>query len=141
MLATAALTLPIFVGAIGATSIRAQAQAAAADGPDFKYEVASIKPAKPDAEGMQLNNLPDGFNGVNVTVMTLIQSAFGIFNDKDRISGAAGWLSSERFDVDAKMDAAQAAELQKLSPDKLALARRHMLQVLLASGLKITINR
>lgn len=140
-IATAALALPIFVGAIGATSIRAQAQAAAEAGPDFKYEVASIKPSKPGAEGTQLNNLPDGFNGVNVNVMTLIQSAFGIFNDKDRIAGATGWLSSERFDVDAKMDASQAAEFQKLTPEKAALVRRHMLQGLLADRFKLAIHR
>lgn len=113
-----------------------KAQAASAIGPEFKYDVASIKPDA-TARRSGVGGPPDGFMAQSVTVMALLQRAYPDFAESQFIA-APHWLSSERYDVIAKMDPSVADELQKFSPDQRKLARQQMLQALLADrfGLK-----
>ena len=107
--------------------------------PKFEYEVASIKLDQSDHTSAMTNNPPDGFTATNATLKGLIQNAYGVLNYQ--ISGGPDWLSSERYVIDAKMDAATADALQKLSREDRVLARQQMLQALLADRLKLTIHR
>jgi uncharacterized protein (TIGR03435 family) len=75
----------------------------------------------------------------NATLQMLVTAAFGI--EKYQLSGGPNWLTSDRFDIDAKMEASVADALQKLSADQRRTARQRMLQALLAERFKLTIRR
>jgi uncharacterized protein (TIGR03435 family) len=105
----------------------------------FEYEVASIKPDLSNNGNSSTNNPSDGFVATNATLATLIQSAYGILNFQ--LVGGPDWINSERYVVDAKMDAETADALQKLNLEDRLLARHQMLQALLADRLKLTTHR
>ena len=87
--------------------------------------------------GMQMP--PDGFSTANFPLKALIQMAYGVQNYQ--ISGGPDWVSTDRFDIDAKMDASVADALAKLSPEDRNHARQHMLQLLLEDRFHLTIHR
>jgi uncharacterized protein (TIGR03435 family) len=107
------------------------------------YDIVSIKPAKPGgagANGLFGNGIEYAADGLraNSTVISLIQSAYGV--DADRISGAQKWVMSEKFSIDAKMESSVADEINKLSTDERDAARQHMLQALLADRFKLAVR-
>jgi uncharacterized protein (TIGR03435 family) len=145
----ASLFVLFLLAIVPPSDARPQNQNSSAFGPDFKYDVVSIKPNKSSGIALHtnLNNLetPDGFTATSVTMQTLIRQAYGVglgyaFDD-GKVSGASAWLDSETFDVQAKMDATIADQLQKLSQDQRRLARQQMLQALLADRIKLAIHR
>lgn len=82
---------------------------------------------------------PDGLEATNVTLGMLIPAAYGI--ERHQMAGGPGWLESDHYDVNAKMDSATADALRKLSKEEAILARQHMLQALLADRVKLAIHR
>ncbi len=94
---------------------------------DLKFNLASIK-LNPNPAGPRLQNLPGGRFQATCTLETLVILAFGV--EPSQVSGARGWIGSDRFDVDAKAEGAP----QKLPEEQF----RRMLQALLAErfGLK-----
>jgi len=80
----------------------------------FEYEVASIKPDLSDKTSSGTIFTPDGLTVTNFSLASLIQNAYGI--QKYQLSGAPNWLSSESYDVDAKMDAATVDRNAKTEP-------------------------
>jgi uncharacterized protein (TIGR03435 family) len=130
------------VSAVLVLSIGAATRAQDAALPTPVYEVASIKPTK-SASGngffrMGFSYTPDGLSAENVTMMLLVQSAYGI--NKDRMSGVPDWFTTEHYDIDAKMDAESAEALKKLDKDQLKIVRQKMLQALLAERFKLTVR-
>jgi uncharacterized protein (TIGR03435 family) len=126
--------------ASGAQTQQSQTQNTSATAlPKFEYEVASIKLDQSDHSSAMTNNPPDGLVATNASLLGLIQNAFGVLNFQ--VLGAPDWLSSERYVIDAKMDAATADALQKLNREDRILARQQMLQALLADRLKLTVHR
>jgi uncharacterized protein (TIGR03435 family) len=123
--------------ASGAQTQSQNANAAAL--PKFEYDVASIKLDLSDHNSSSINNPDDGFMATNASLKGLIQNAYGVMDFQ--VLGAPDWLSSERYVIDAKMDAATMDALQKLSREDKAVARRQMLQALLADRLKLKIHR
>ncbi|HEY4838660.1 MAG TPA: TIGR03435 family protein, partial [Candidatus Acidoferrales bacterium] len=105
------------------------------------YEVVSIKPAAPnsDPDSGGTEEMADGYKATNVTLLTLIRHAYGI-NIRNQISGGPGWLSSDAYDIRAKMDESAADRLKKLGPLERKLARQQMLQALLADRFKLTVH-
>jgi uncharacterized protein (TIGR03435 family) len=81
---------------------------------------------------------PDGFTA-NTTLQALIRLAYGV--EDNQISGAPKWVNSDKYDVEAKMDGATAAELDKLSDDQSEPARERMLQALLEDRFKLMLHR
>lgn len=121
---------------------QSQTQSTSAIAPDYTYDVVSVKPSKPgnrDSILMSMAPTPDGFSATNVTLQTLIASAYGI--EEDQIAHAPDWLDTDRFDVGAKMDGSVMDQLQKLTIDDQRLTRQRMLQALLADRFKLTIHR
>jgi uncharacterized protein (TIGR03435 family) len=118
----------------------AQTQSTTTPPPTYEYEVISVKPCKPGITGGYTMNTPDGYTAKGMTLIILVDYAYGIMDD-ERLAGAPGWISSERFDVDAKMDDSVAEALQKMSKDERVLARQQMLQALLADRFKLTVHR
>lgn len=101
------------------------------------YEVSSVKPNKSLDCPFRMGPTPDGFNAQCVTLLLLIRNAYGMLKfTNDRIEGAPDWAKSEKFDVDAKVDSSDVAELKKLSRDE----RGMMLQALLADRFKLAIH-
>jgi uncharacterized protein (TIGR03435 family) len=72
--------------------------------PRLEFEVASIKPSKPGADGGGIKPLPGGqtYVATNVPVKLIIKLMFHL-NDR-QISGGPGWLESDLYDVEAKAD-------------------------------------
>jgi uncharacterized protein (TIGR03435 family) len=139
-----AIAAPILFGIASAAPGRAQSkpEILAATTSKYEYEVASIKLSKPaGANGMfmGMRYTDDGLTAQNLSLMLLIQQAYGV--GKDRITGAPDWLNSERYDIDAKVDGAAVEALKKLSPDELKTVRQHMLQALLADRFSLTLHR
>jgi uncharacterized protein (TIGR03435 family) len=122
-----------------APPLRAQSQPAAAASPVFEYDVASIKLNISGGGSIGMHNAPDSYSVTNVPVQTLMQWAFGI--QSYQMMAAPEWFTSERYDIEAKMDPAVADALQKLNVDDRRIARQHMLQALVLGRLKLTIHR
>ena len=134
-----AIAAPIVFGLVSTTPQSASPKAEDAAGKAFTYEVASIKPEKSGGMGFRVMNTPDGFTA-DTTVQMLIRIAYGI--EDNQISGAPGWVNSDKYDVEAKMDQATANEVRKLSEDnQQEPARQRMLQALLADRFKLTTHR
>src|SRR5882724_1989156 len=136
------VTKRLFVSAILVLLIAVVTRGQDAASPTPAYEVASIKPTK-SASGnrffrMGFSYTPDGLTAENVTVLMLVQSAYGV--NKDRMSGIPDWFNTEHYDIDAKMDAESAEALKKLDKDQLKIVRQKMLQALLAERFKLTVR-
>jgi uncharacterized protein (TIGR03435 family) len=131
-----AVTATATIGVAHAASGWPKLEAQNAAGVATVFDVASIKPNKSGGERIAMNYTPDGFTAVNVTVRLLIRFAYGPIDD-NRIVGGEDWLSSERFDIEAKVDSSEADELQKLNPAQLRIARQQMLQALLSERFKL----
>jgi uncharacterized protein (TIGR03435 family) len=143
----AAFVGAILIGFVSAAPSHAQsaAQNGAAAAPVFEYEVATIKtykPGKDEGPGVMrvgIMNAPDGFSASGATLQMLIQQAYGV--QSFQIIGAPDWSNSDRFEIDAKMDASVADALKKMSNDERAQMRQKMLQGLLADRFKLAIHR
>ena len=136
--AIVAMAAPILFGLATGTRQSVAPQSADASNQIFSYEVASIKPEKTGSMMFRILNTPDGFSATT-TVQMLIRVAYGI--EDNQISGAPGWVSSEKYDVEAKMDEVTADKVKKLGEAQREPARQHMLQTLLADRFKLTVHR
>jgi bla regulator protein blaR1 len=133
-----AIATPILFGLAGGMRQSITPQGADAANETLSYEVASIKPEKSGSMMFRVLNTPDGFSA-STTVQMLIRVAYGI--EDNQISGAPGWVSSEKYDVEAKMDQDTAEKLKKIAEAQMESTRQHMLQTLLADRFKLTIHR
>jgi uncharacterized protein (TIGR03435 family) len=105
----------------------------------YEYDVVSIKISGPDVSGgvSGTGYAEDGLTAHGVRILWLLRNAYGV--TKPEIVGGPAWFDDVRFTIDAKLDPATSAELQKLSPDQLKIARMQMLQEILTDrfGLKL----
>jgi bla regulator protein blaR1 len=139
----AAVTVPIIFGLAHATPSRAQSQAKDTAAALAAYESVSIKPSpiNPDKSVEPMVSIlfrPDRFTTTNFTLHGLIRRAYGI--EDDQISGGPSWVNSEKYDIEAKIGASVADDLQKLGPDQRVLERKRMLQALLTDRFKLTLH-
>ncbi|HEY3840069.1 MAG TPA: TIGR03435 family protein [Bryobacteraceae bacterium] len=68
---------------------------------EARFEVASVKPAPPDAPGMFSRILPDGGWKIDgATLRNLIGMAYGVRGFQ--VSGGPKWIDTDRFDIDAR---------------------------------------
>ena len=100
------------------------------------FAVATIKPNSNNDGRWRLSFTRYGYSSMGVPVHMLIQEAYGIYED-GRIVGEPGWVTSQKYDVEAKVDDSDAAAFQKLNTTQ----RRLMLQVLLADRFKLALHR
>lgn len=120
---------------------QAKPPVAAADGTPH-FEVAAIKPSKPDSQGQHWRGSADRILIENYTLRRLIRSAYGLKTDS-QILGGPDWLDKQAFDINAKIDDAEIAKMVKMD----RVARQHdqdeMLQSLLAErfGLKARLEQ
>src|SRR5579863_6088111 len=95
--------VPLGFSPAHAKSVQAQSQPVALNPSDFKFEVASIKPNKADGEAFGYKDIPNGISLTHFSLQMLIKDAFGIYEDY-RYSGAPGWINSDRYDIEARVD-------------------------------------
>jgi bla regulator protein blaR1 len=133
-----AIATPIVFGLVSGMPQSATPDKADAANRTFSYEVASIKPEKSGTMMFRVFNTPDGFTATT-TLLALIRVAYGI--EDNQISGAPGWVNSDRYNVEAKMDQATADTIRKLGEAQIEPVRQHMLQELLAERFKLAIHR
>jgi uncharacterized protein (TIGR03435 family) len=116
----------------------------------FEFESVSVKVNKSDSalgstSPVREIMLNGGFLAKNATLMDLIRAAYGIEGapgmDDGRVVGAPNWITSERYDVDAKIDRPVADALWKLKQEPRTLQSQRMLQALLAERFKLTVHR
>jgi uncharacterized protein (TIGR03435 family) len=74
------------------------------------FEVASVKPSTTGNPAWSISYTADSLRATNATLSTLIQSAYGI--REDRLVGGPDWVRTARFDVNSK--AAQALPREQL---------------------------
>lgn len=135
------IAAPITFNLVNAAPNAAQSQTqnTTAASPVYEFDVASVKPAKSPDGPWRLSNTNDGLDGLNVPLLYLIQSAYGVF-EKDRLLGVPSWASSENFDITAKMDPATVDALQKLSKEQRSAAILQMFQGLMADRFKLRVH-
>lgn len=117
---------------------RCQAQATA----PLSFEVATVKrvdPKNPPPPSVMISG--DRFQATGMTLKQLIKVAYDLNYGADRqVSGGPAWTGSDRFDVDARVDATLAHRLPQLSSDERGRELREMLRTLLADRFKLQIH-
>lgn len=93
-------TIVILLAAFGAALSQNKTDAPAR----LEFEVASIKPSPPGAQGGGLKPLPGGqtYVATNMPVGVMIRLMYHL--NGSQISGGPDWLNRDQFDVDAKAD-------------------------------------
>jgi bla regulator protein BlaR1 len=142
--AMAAIAVPVAFGLAHAAPRGRQSQNAGANVPEYKYEVASIKPTKSSGNSHSSHTTEDEFNTSNTSLTRLIRQAYGLSLGRDfddgRVVGAPGWANSDSYDIDAKMDSSAADALKKLKQSEQIIARQRMLRALLADRFKLVVH-
>jgi uncharacterized protein (TIGR03435 family) len=122
---------------------QSQTQGAAAAAPTtlpvYEYDVVSIKPNKSGSLIPGGRQSDVGIDVSNFPLQFLIAGAFGV--GLDRIAGLPGWVSSDRFDINARMDPAVVDAIKKLSADDRKIVQQNMLQALFADRCKLKFHR
>jgi len=96
-----------------------------------EFDVASMKENKSGTGRMEWKTTDDGFSATNLSLKSLIASAYGV--NQELVSGGPGWLDSSGFDINAKVVGEDMAALKKLSDKQ----RAAMLQPLLQDRCKL----
>jgi uncharacterized protein (TIGR03435 family) len=110
-----------------------------------EFEVATIKPSKPDTPGKMFRVRGRSFSTVNTTLNDIITFAYGVH--VKQIVGGPAWLGSDKFDLDAQPDGQGQPNdkqwktmLQKLLSDRFKLAFHHDKKELSAYALVVGKN-
>jgi uncharacterized protein (TIGR03435 family) len=107
--------------------------------PSVVFEVAAIKLNQSGSGGSDSGMSNGRFSAKNVSLKSIMEhEAFSI--PESRILGGPKWLSSTRFDVEAKMDDAAADHLQTLSKSARRLTTETMFQQLLAERFHLVVH-
>jgi uncharacterized protein (TIGR03435 family) len=137
---TAVFAAAIVAGILIGPLIRAQSSSGqqATGTPRPSFEVASIKPDISGSRNVMFSGDAGRYTASNVTVKGLIKLSYNV-NDF-QISGGPAWISSERFDIDAKVPDSLAAQLQKLPRARQSGEKMLMVQSLLSDRFKLAVT-
>jgi uncharacterized protein (TIGR03435 family) len=114
-----------------------QAQETYARAPVF--QAASVTPHKSGEAMRAITAKYDELRITNFTLRMLILKAYGV--QGFQVSAGPDWLDSENYDIEAKMDSAEAEELGRLSSERRGLGTLRMLQSLLADRFNLSLHR
>jgi uncharacterized protein (TIGR03435 family) len=129
---------PVVLFSVNATPSRAQSEGDNGTATAPLYKTISIKPSKSGNENGNTKISPDEVTAANQTVQGLVRGAYDV--EEDQILGAPGWLNSQRYDIDAKVDTS--AEGEETLAGKTRDARiDRMLQALLSNRFKLATHR
>lgn len=88
---------------------------------------------------MRFQSGPGTFTATNMTLQSLVAGAYGV--EDAQISGGPDWLSSQKYDVHGSMSQSTRDKLNALPEDQRNLARKQMLQALLADHFHLNLHR
>jgi uncharacterized protein (TIGR03435 family) len=129
--------LLIFVNAPG---VRARSQSAGTSNAALpSFEVASIKLDRSNSGLRSTRLTPGRFSTTGISAKSLIEFAYSV-EFYVQLSGGPSWISSNKYDVEAKVDDALAAKLQKLPLRERADQVRLMVRSLLADRFKLKVS-
>jgi len=99
--------------------IRAQSQTAEKD--PLTFEVASVKPSAPGGQGGIIRQMPGGqtYHAENMPLRVVMTVAYTVTDRQ--ISGGPSWISTDRFDIEAKA-------ARSRTPDELHVMLQHLLE-------------
>ncbi len=135
-----AFTLPISLGLLKPTPSRAESPG----GTTAKFGNVSVRPHPPEPDGVNRSkimlSLEDAsFTAADVTPQTLVQVAYHAQHTE--IAGAPGWFSSQKYDIDAKVDQSMAEEIARLTEDQRGALGVRMLRQLLTDQFKLSLHQ
>jgi hypothetical protein len=87
------------------------------------FEVASIKPSRPDYRGRKLHPSGDRITIENFTLKELITYAYDL-KDNSQVLGGPDWLDKTHFDIDGVVGEAEVAKLHSMSANDQRLTIR-----------------
>ena len=107
------------------------------------FEVATIRPVNRDGGqrwyGFRLT--PSGrFTGSSVSVSSLVGFAYGHEPERMNVVGGTGWINSDSFDINAKVDDAQMVGWEKLTDAQRTDRVKPMIRALLAERFRLKIH-
>ena len=105
-------------------------------GKPLAFDVISVKPSK--SQSMWWRTTPDGFHAGGAIVWSLMMSAYGIL--PDQLVDLPGWATSDRFDIQAKMDEETAAAWNRLPRNERSRRLALMEQALLAGRFQLKVH-
>jgi uncharacterized protein (TIGR03435 family) len=94
------------------------------------FEVATIKPSKPDQPGKVITLQGTSLKTVNTTVVDLIEFSYNM--QAKQIVNAPDWISTDKFDIDAKPDTPGMPSVEQM---------KEMIQKLLTDRLQMKFHR
>jgi len=99
--------------------IRAQSQTEEKD--PLTFEVASVKPSAPGGQGGIIRQMPGGqtYHAENMPLRVVMTVAYTVTDRQ--ISGGPSWMSTDRFDIEAKA-------ARPRTPDELHVMLQHLLE-------------
>jgi uncharacterized protein (TIGR03435 family) len=123
----------------GVPSLQAQSNAVSSPPPSSadvpvdipRYDVATFKPTAASDGNLRFLFTPDGISISGVPIQMLLREGFHV--EDDHIIGAPGWVTTKRYDVQAKVSPEDAPKLDKLKFDE----RRSMIVPLLVERLNL----
>jgi bla regulator protein BlaR1 len=109
------------------------------DAPAPSFEVSSVRPSRADGgfENYQLSSAR--FHVENAPLTALIRFAFDIRSD-DQLPKEPAWITTEKFDIDAKVDDSDVEAMSKLLPVQKLERYRLMMQTLLGERFKLKVS-
>jgi uncharacterized protein (TIGR03435 family) len=142
--AVLSIALPIIFGLARPEQSRAQSFAiSTANGAAFThgYQSVSITPGDSGNGVIQtrIRFTPDSLMAKNQTLQELIKLAYGV--QDSQILGGPDWITTARFNLEAKLDSSVVASMKKLSEEQQKIERDLMFQALLADQFKVALHR
>jgi uncharacterized protein (TIGR03435 family) len=124
---TAAITVPVALGPLLTTQLRAQSSAAQASGPTF--EIASVKPNTSNAPANSRFPLGPGdayvpgslFSATNQPLIVYLRFAYKL--GQGALLGLPGWVYNDRFDIEARAEATPTKDQVRLMMQSLLADR------------------
>jgi uncharacterized protein (TIGR03435 family) len=105
-----------------------------------RFEVAAIKPSKPDDEGQHYSTTNARFSMENYTLRRLILVAYGL-KSESQITGGPDWMDKPAFDIVAKIDETEAARISNLKRNERLKEFGLLLQSLLADSFHLQVHQ
>ena len=124
---------------LGVAPLEAQSTAPAAVPAHLSFEVASIKPSKPDDPHNNFDSSPGRLTIEHISLPQLIMFAYGL-RSRDQVIGGPKWIDSRYFDIVAKENDAELMRRNALPRGENGEDVEDMTQALLADrfSLKVT---
>jgi len=132
------LMCPVF----GAAPVNSQqtTRATAAKEAPLIFEVASIKPSRPDDNSHRWDRSPGRFFIRNYTLRQMIRIAYALRFDM-QVVGGPKWVDSQAFDIEAKVDDIEVAKMNQMTDEQRDTEWNAMLQSLLAERFGLRLRR